>query len=230
MRSPFALLTFVAVLLFAVPASAAPQLLVAEPKFDFGEVLQGDKVLHVFELVNQGDEPLLIDRVKSSCGCTAALVTEQNLPPGGKGELQANFDSARFRGEVSKTIYIYSNDPERPVFQLHIHGKVLETVAVEPTQINFGTVKEGKTVTSAVVLRNQGGKPLTLGKPQSTAEELLVKMPKTDFPDGAEVTLELQLTPKPGQARFSGYVLVPVDGVPRNELRIPVYATIAGKQ
>jgi hypothetical protein len=51
-------------------------------------------------------------------------------------------------------------------------------------------------------------------------------MPEVDFVSGAEVTIELQLTPKPGQERFSGYVLVPVVGVPKNEIRIPVYATI----
>ena len=83
-----------------------------------------------------------------------------------------------------------------------------------------------KSVTSTVLLRNQGKKPLTLGKPHSTAAELVVKMPEASFDSGDEVTLELQLTPKPGQVRFSGYILVPVEGLPKNELRIPVYATI----
>jgi hypothetical protein len=207
-------------------AFAAPELQVPEPDFDFGEVFQGDKVLHVYEFTNQGDEPLLIDRVRSSCGCTAVLVSEKNLPPGGKGELQANFDSSRFRGAVSKTIYLYSNDPVRPVMQLQLQGKVLEVVAVEPNQVNFGQVKSQQPVMATVMLHNRGEKPLTLGEPRSTAAELLVKMPKVSFASGDEVSLELQLTPKPGQPRFSGYVLIPVDGVPKNELRIPVYATI----
>jgi hypothetical protein len=206
---------------------AAPVLQVTEPKFDFGEVYQGDKVLHVFQLVNEGNEDLLIDRVKSSCGCTAVLVSEKKLFPGGKGELQANFDSSRFRGEVSKTIYVYSNDPVNPVKQLHIQGKVLELVAVEPAQINLGRVKPGEPVKSNVSLRNQGETPLTIGVPRSTATELKVKISKTAFNPGETVNVELQLTPKPGQSRFSGYILVPVNGVPKNELRIPVYATIA---
>ena len=207
-------------------AFAAPELQVPDPNFDFGEVFQGDKVLHVYEFTNQGDEALLIERVRSSCGCTAVLVSEKNLPPGGKGELQANFDSSRFRGAVSKTIYLYSNDPVRPVMQLQLQGKVLEIVGVEPNQVNFGLVKAQLPVMATVVLHNRGEKPLTLGKPRSTAAELLVKMPKVSFASGDQVSLELQLTPKPGQSRFSGYVLIPVDGVPRNELRIPVYATI----
>ncbi len=222
-------LRFVAIMFVVLSGSiafAAPNLQVSSPKFDFGEIFQGEKVLHVFEFVNEGDETLKIDRVKSSCGCTAALVSEKSIPPGGKGELQANFDSARFRNAVSKTIYLYSNDPVRPIMQFYIKGTVLETVAIEPTQINFGNVVAEKSVSSTVLLRNQGKQPLTFGKPHATAAELVAKMPVTTLASGAEVTLELQLTPKPGQSRFSAYILVPVEGVPKNELRIPVYATI----
>jgi hypothetical protein len=229
MRKIFYLVVILVNFFYGSMAFAAPNLQIPEPKFDFGEVFQGEKVLHEFEFVNQGDEPLLVDRVTSSCGCTAVLVSEKNLAPGSKGKLQANFDSSRFNGSVSKTIYLYSNDPLRPVMQLSIQGKVLKTVAVEPTQVNFGQVKTKKTVKSSVVLRNQGGKPLTLGTPHTTAAELKVEMPKTAFAAGDAVTLELQLTPKPGQSRFSGYVLVPVIGVPKNELRIPVYATVSGE-
>lgn len=227
MRTPIYLVSIIFVCLSCSLAFAAPGLRVDNPKFDFGEVFQGEKVLHVFEFVNEGDEILKIDRVTSSCGCTAVLVSEKSIPPGGKGELQANFDSTRFRDAVSKTISLYSNDPVRPVMQFQIKGKVLETVAVVPSQINFGNVVAEKPVSSTVLLRNQGGKPLTLGKPRSTAAELVVTMPEASFAAGDEVTLELKLTPKPGQARFSGYVLVPVDGVPKNELRIPVYASIS---
>jgi hypothetical protein len=226
MRTTVVLVSLMFLCLFAPSAFAAPDLQVETPSFNFGEIFQGEKVPHVFEFTNQGDEVLKIDRVRSSCGCTAVLVSEKNIPPGGKGELKANFDSARFRGNISKTIYIYSNDPVRPTMQFHLKGNVLEIVAVEPAQINFGRVEAANLVTTKVVLRNQGKETLTLGKPHATAAELLVKMPEVDFVSGAEVTIEIQLTPKPGQERFSGYVLVSVVGVPKNEIRIPVYATI----
>lgn len=226
MRTTVVLVSFVLLGWFSPFAFAAPDLQATTPTFDFGEVYQGEKVPHVFEFSNQGDENLVIDRVRSSCGCTAVLVSEKNIPPGEKGELKANFDSGRFRGAISKTIYIYSNDPIRPVMQFHLKGTVRETVAVKPAQINFGQVKAGVPVTTTVVLRNQGQESLSLGQPHATAAELKVEMPEVDFVSGAEATLELKLTPKPGQGRFSGYVLVPVVGVPKNELRIPVYATI----
>ena len=226
MRTIVVLASLISLCLFTSYALAAPDLQVKTPTFNFGEIYKGDKIPHIFEFTNQGEDPLIIDRVRSSCGCTAVLVSEKNIPPGGAGELKANFDSARFRGAISKTIYLYSNDPLRPTMQFHLKGSVLEIVAVEPAQINFGRVEAENPVIAKVVLRNQGKETLTLGKPHATAAELVAQMPEVDFVSGAEVTLELQLTPKPGQERFSGYVLVPVDGVPKNELRIPVYATI----
>ncbi|MBW2472986.1 MAG: DUF1573 domain-containing protein [Deltaproteobacteria bacterium] len=212
--------------LYASLACAAPDMAFTSTQFDFGKVFQGDKVLHTFEFVNAGQDPLLIDRVRSSCGCTAVLVSEKNLAPGAKGQVQANFDSARFRGTVSKTIYLYSNDPVKPVMQLKIKGEVIEIVAVEPEQVNFGTVAGDQTLVSKVVFRNQGENQLTLGKPSTTAIELQAEMSETILAKGEEITLELMLSPKPGTTRFSGYVLVPVDGVPKNQLRIPVYAVI----
>ncbi len=226
MRVNLCLLTISLICLSCSCAFAAPVLQVDNPRFNFGEIFQGDKVPHTFEFVNTGDETLKIDRVRSSCGCTAVLVSEKNIPPGGRGEVKTNFDSARFRGSISKTVYLYSNDPVRPTMQFHIKGQVLETVVVEPTQINFGGIPAEKKVTTTVLLRNQGGEPLTIGKAHSTAVELVAKVPEGVFADGDEVAIEIQFTPKPGKVRFSGYVLVPIDGVPKNELRIPVYATI----
>ena len=195
MRAIVVLVSLISLCLFTPYAFASPDLQVETPTFDFGKVYQGETVPHVFEFTNQGDEILHIDRVSSSCGCTAVLVSEKNIPPGGKGELKANFDSTRFRGAISKTIYLYSNDPVRPVMQFHLKGNVLEIVAVEPSQVNFGKVEAGKPVSTTVVLRNQGKEALVLGKSRSTAEELVVKVPEGGFVNGAEVTIELQLTP-----------------------------------
>lgn len=207
-------------------ALAAPNLKIDESTYDFGEVYQGEKVLHTFAFENTGDEPLVIDRVRSSCGCTAVLLSAKNLAPGSQGEVQANFDSTRFRGKVQKTIYLYSNDPNQPVMQLHIKGTVLEIVKVTPTQVNFGHVTLEERLSTQVVLRNQSDGPLTFGKPTTTAEELRAEMPETSLAKGEEVSIALTLTLKPGTGRFSGYVLIPVEGVPQNELRIPVYASL----
>lgn len=43
-----------------------PKLTAVEIKYDFGKVIQGTQVSHVFEVRNVGNEPLIIDRVVPS--------------------------------------------------------------------------------------------------------------------------------------------------------------------
>lgn len=214
-----------ALCLFISPVMAAPNLVVESPNFDFGEIFQGEQVPHVFSFSNTGDQTLSIDRVNSSCGCTAALISEKTLAPGGKGEVKVSFDSTRFRGQVTKTVYLYSNDPAQPVMQLFIRGNVKESVTIDPVQVNFGPLVVGRTAQSAVRLRNQGNRLLVLGTPTTTAEELTVSLPERQFAAGSELIVTLKLKPKPGQPRFSGYVLLPIEGGSARELRIPVYAS-----
>jgi len=47
-----------------VPASAGPKIEVQERVFDFKEMIEGQTVEHVYQVLNRGDQPLEIQRVK----------------------------------------------------------------------------------------------------------------------------------------------------------------------
>ncbi len=212
--------------LVATAAFAAPVVNVSQLSYDFGTVLQGETVHHRFAFSNTGDASLQVEKISSSCGCTAALASAKTLAPGESGEIQASFDSARFRGEVSKTVYLYTNDPVRPMVQLQLKGVVREEVALEPQLVNFGTVVPKKTITTKVTLVNQGDREVRLGKPETTAPELRASFNMEAVPSRGKSTITLSLTPKPGQSRFSGYVLFKASGAREHDLRIPVYADL----
>lgn len=213
-------------LLLAGVALAAPAVNVPQPGHDFGTIYQGETVRHVFVFTNQGDAPLNVEKVTSSCGCTAALASAKVLAPGASGEIQASFDSTRFRGAVSKTVYLYTNDPVQPMVQMQLKGTVRAEVSIDPQLVNFGKIIPQQTVKSTVKLINQGPRQITLEGLRTTAPELDARLSATIVPPGGSVAVELTLTPKPGQARFSGYVLFSAAGTIRQELRIPVYADL----
>ena len=103
----FSLLLVTAFLLItATSALAAPKLMVPEPGFSFGSIVQGDKVNHVFPIANNGDSPLNIQRLSASCGCTAANASAPVIQPGKRGEIRVTFDSANFTGKVTKNVVI----------------------------------------------------------------------------------------------------------------------------
>jgi hypothetical protein len=213
-------------LLLTVAAWAAPAVSVPQLQHDFGTVYQGETVRHVFVFTNSGNAPLNVEKVSSSCGCTAALASAKVLAPGESGEIQTSFDSTRFRGAVSKTVYLYTNDPAQPMVQLQLKGKVQAEVSIDPQQVNFGTVAPKRTVKSTVRLINQGTRELQLEGLETTAPELAARLSANVIPPGGSVAVELTLTPKPGQPRFSGYVLFKAAGTIRHDLRIPVYADL----
>ena len=54
------------------------------------------------------DQPIVIENIKSACGCTVPKKPEQPIMPGEKGEIKVSYDTKR-PGGFSKAITIFSN-------------------------------------------------------------------------------------------------------------------------
>tara|TARA_B110000858_G_scaffold124545_1_gene142005 strand:- start:1070 stop:1453 length:384 start_codon:yes stop_codon:yes gene_type:complete len=91
---------------------------------DYGSIEKGNTGLRVFMFENNGDAPLIITNVKSSCGCTIPKKPEAPIAPGEKGEIQVNYDTNRL-GVFRKTITVSTNDANSPIIALKIGGTVL---------------------------------------------------------------------------------------------------------
>lgn len=102
-----------------------PKLEVPESQFNFGKVTEGKVVDHIFSFVNNGNEKLTIKEVKTSCGCTAALLSKKELDPGEKGELKVELNTANRSGRMTRNITLISNDPLNPQKHLTIYAEVL---------------------------------------------------------------------------------------------------------
>jgi len=102
-----------ALLVLGLAAAAAPQIEVDSDTYDFGSILEGFAIEHTFVLTNTGDETLVIDQVRATCGCTTTGLATNELQPGQSVELDAVVGTTGFGGStISKSIYVYSNDPE----------------------------------------------------------------------------------------------------------------------
>ena len=83
-----------------------------EKSIDFGDIMQGDKVEHVFVFEKTGDTPLVISNVAVTCGCTAPSWPRQPVAPGSSAELKVVFNSAGKMGKQNSVVRIYSNASE----------------------------------------------------------------------------------------------------------------------
>lgn len=105
-------------------SGAVPTIYFPETQHDFGKVSEGQKVNYTFRFVNKGQSELLIKDVKSSCGCTAALVSSNVIKPGQEGTIKVEFDTKNRSGKNSKTVTVQSNDPKDPTKILTIYADI----------------------------------------------------------------------------------------------------------
>lgn len=75
----------------------------------FGKVKEGETVGCYFNFTNTGDYPLIINKVKSGCGCTHVIYPKKPILPGEKEEIELRFDSKGFSGQQYKVIQIHAN-------------------------------------------------------------------------------------------------------------------------
>jgi len=95
-------------------ALTGAEIFFAEKSYDFGDIVQGDKVEHVFELENTGSEPLILTDVKTTCGCTAPEWPREPIAPGQKASLKVVFNSTGKIGTQNKVITVMSNAVNSP--------------------------------------------------------------------------------------------------------------------
>ncbi len=92
-----------------------PKLVIPHRTWDFGRVKPTEVVTHTFVLKNEGDAPLTIARIYTTCGCTTAELTARVIPPGKVALLRLIFDAGYHdvRGQrVRRGVIIESNDPK----------------------------------------------------------------------------------------------------------------------
>jgi hypothetical protein len=95
-----------------------------EKSVDFGDIVQGQKVSHTFELTNTGESPLVISNVAATCGCTVPSWPNEPIAPGASAEIQVSFNSAGKMGKQNSVVRIYSNASE-PIEKVSLISNVL---------------------------------------------------------------------------------------------------------
>lgn len=76
--------------------------------YNFGTINQGQKVTYAYKFKNEGENPLIIQSANASCGCTVPTYPKDPIPPGGTGEIVAEYNGSG-AGDITKTITITAN-------------------------------------------------------------------------------------------------------------------------
>ena len=148
--------------------SQPPKLNISEEEWDFGIVKSNEKPIHIFIVKNTGGQDLLIDRVRSSCGCLDASISSRKISPGESTELKATFDTTGYRGKVKKDIYIKSNDSgeqglEKKIsVSVEVEHQIEPIISVSQNEWNLGLISQEDKPVLDFMIENKGDEDLVI--------------------------------------------------------------------
>jgi hypothetical protein len=104
--------------LLRVEASARTALSVDKLEHDFGVIHPWASVSETFRLRNDGDSPVRITEIETSCGCTTTDLTESLLNPGESRSIVVTFDPEGLEGSVERTVTIHAEEQAATILRL----------------------------------------------------------------------------------------------------------------
>lgn len=146
-------------------------------EWDFGQIDEADGVVqHTFRFMNVSNNPIQIDNVATSCGCTTVLYSTQPVAGGDYGEITVAFDPTHFDGHILREVEIFTKDRRNyaslmitadvnpiPMGLEQIYPFLLAgTVKTNAKRCPFGYITQGEKVTRIVRVANVGDKTAKL--------------------------------------------------------------------
>jgi hypothetical protein len=107
----------------------------------------GDKsALGTFKYRNEGDQPVHIKSVQTSCGCTTTSKMKDVIAPGESGELAATLKIGSSLGTVTlnKTVTVETDDPKSPVTELTLRAVIPPLIELQPSFVYWQNIDRPK--------------------------------------------------------------------------------------
>ncbi len=86
---------------------------------------------------NGGSKPLRIIAINPTCGCTAASIDSNTVPPGGNARVFVTIDPPDVIGGIRKTIEFLTNDLEHPSTMFTYSFEILRDLGWHPASFAF---------------------------------------------------------------------------------------------
>ncbi|MEK6406837.1 MAG: DUF1573 domain-containing protein [Acidobacteriota bacterium] len=130
MRSRTVLVAVALLFMFVFSVSAQeggkPKLSIPSLEHSFGSVKAGTPLTYSFEIKNEGKVDLEIKSVSPSCGCTTSKY-DKVIAPGKSGSVTLEVAKTDgYKGEITKTASVTTNDPDHQTFTLTLRATFTE--------------------------------------------------------------------------------------------------------
>ncbi|HVP91984.1 MAG TPA: DUF1573 domain-containing protein [Terriglobales bacterium] len=186
-----------------------------ETAHDFGKVKQGEVLTHEFEFRNDGTDALVVERVETTCGCTAALVSEKEVKPGKAGKIKVTMDTHGYAGRMTRYVYLVSNDTQDSRRELSVSADIevppQPKIELDRYNIDLGLSLEGEAPSAKVVIHNDGELELSIEMAHEQVKFFAGGKPAQFpivIPAGRSAEVEFRFPPQTQVGSLRDYVIV----------------------
>lgn len=163
---------------------------------NFGTITKGSVVKHTFRLKNITKNTLVIDRIESSCGCTAALISKKKLKPNEVAKITAEFNSEGFTGFQEKYVHVYEKNNPVPIQTLKLQATIFVELEIVPLYLVFDNAIVGDKKENSVRVFNRSNTTIKILKVENPFENLQIFIDKYELLPGDYTTIRGIFTPK----------------------------------
>ena len=207
-------------ILLSLAGSAFGQLAWETTEQTFNSKPQDKEVVAKYKFTNTGSNPIKIENVKTSCGCTTAALSKTDYAPGESGTIETKFVFSGRTGKQEKAIMVTTDaHPEQPTV-LKLHVDIQETVKVVPEIVlwRVGDQPDPKSIRIAIA-DDVSAKIVSV-----TSDNPALKVKLTEVKPGKEY--EAQITPDSAAQPAAATLIIRTDYPPDNPETKYAYARV----
>lgn len=184
---------------------------------------------HSFLLKNKGDKQLLIQEVKSTCGCAEAKPSTTEIPPGGTAHLTIAFESEKRYGPQEQRAFVRTNDPVNPTTVLTIRADVVSDYVLKPAVLAFGEIPYGHDAVRTIHISDGGTGTFDVNAVSAPHPQITVRVSDTNvLQNGRDYRIDVTVTDQMPLGFFREYLHVHTNVTEETVLKIPIVGRVKG--
>jgi len=218
--------------------NSLPKAEVLETVFEFGNIERGTSMSHVFKIRNVGQLPLMVEVASTTCKCTVGNLSQEKLGPNEESEVLLEWVAKTGPGPFRHGAVLSTNDPTQSSIHLTVEGQVVESTAMSPPQLIFGTVRSGESTTASLYLMSfldQQFQVLDYElSDEAVAKQIEIsitpvdpeELPSPDAVSGVQVTATY--LPAKTVGPFRSWLIIKTDLKNAEKLTVPIAGNVVG--
>ncbi len=221
-------LGFIVVLSFSL---SAQQVEFLHPDvIEMGKIRQGEVIEGKIEFNNTGTEPVEIETVKPSCGCTAVTPDKMVYNSGEVASIPFTIETDKFQGVIRKNITVMFKNVTPKTKTIYVQANVVTDYSISPRFINFQKVplNPDTTVSEFFEIENTSDNDIEISKIYAENEFVKVSPGSVTIPSGKSHLIRVEFVPNK-TGRHNTSVVIEANHKAEKQRKLPVFINVQGE-